>query len=80
MIDCFVAFFHIMPHNLDVLKICLNLAASPVYHFVLVNALHRIATQPRLPFWPSIDVLYNKVAELRTLFIETLTYVCMDNG
>ena len=102
MIDCFVAFFHIQPHNLDVLKICLNLSASPVckirfsftptpiyyvvwyyfqvYHFVLVNALHRIATQPRLPFWPSIDVLYNKVTDLRILFIETLTYVCQGCG
>ena len=75
MIDCFVAFFHIMPHNLDVLKICLNLAASPVYHFVLVNALHRIATQPRLPFWPSIDVLYNKVEILFPYYMSTIVTI-----
>lgn len=44
-IDCFVSCFRITPHNNDVLKICLNPHSPPIYHFVLVNALHRIITQ-----------------------------------
>lgn len=44
-IDCFVSCFRITPHNNDVLKVCLNPLSPPIYHFVLVNALHRIITQ-----------------------------------
>lgn len=44
-IDCFVSCFRITPHNNDVLKVCLNPSSPPMYHFVLVNALHRIITQ-----------------------------------
>ena len=47
-IDCFVSCFRITPHNNDVLKVCLNTHSPPIYHFVLVNALHRIITQVRL--------------------------------
>lgn len=47
-IDCFVSCFRITPHNNDVLKICLNPHSPPIYHFVLVNALHRIITQVRI--------------------------------
>ena len=43
--DCFVSCFRITPHNNDVLKVCLHPNSPPIYHFVLVNALHRIITQ-----------------------------------
>ena len=29
-----------------------------LYHHVLVSALYRIITQPRLAWWPQIDMLY----------------------
>ena len=35
----------ITPHNNDVLKVCLNPSSPSMYHFVLVNALHKIVTQ-----------------------------------
>ena len=56
-IDCFVSCFRITPHNNDVLKVCLNPHSPPIYHFVLVNALHRIITQVRsdIPFRKSTN-------------------------
>ncbi|XP_021368387.1 neurofibromin-like isoform X2 [Mizuhopecten yessoensis] len=74
-IDCFVSCFRVTPHNNDVLKVCLNPLSPPVYHCVLVNALHRIITQPRLPWWPNINIIYSKAAELRSMFTDTLNKV-----
>ena len=31
---------------------------------VLVSSLYRIITQPRLAWWPQIDMFYSKSAEL----------------
>ena len=77
MIDCFLANFRINPHNNDTLKVCLNTAAPStyIYHHVLVSALYRIITQPRLAWWPQIDMLYSKSAELRAMFTESLNRV-----
>ncbi|XP_013381612.1 neurofibromin-like [Lingula anatina] len=75
MIDCFVSFFRIIPHHNDVLKICLHPSSPSTYHFVLVNALHRIITQPRLSWWPKIDIIYGKAHELRNMFTDTLNKV-----
>jgi hypothetical protein len=36
---------------------------------------YRIITQPRLPWWPQIDIVYNKSSELRAMFTETLNKV-----
>ena len=66
MIDCFLANFRINPHNNDTLKVCLNTLSPSLYHHVLVSALYRIITQPRLAWWPQIDMLYSKSAELRS--------------
>lgn len=74
-IDCFVSCFRVTPHNNDVLKVCLNAHSPPIYHFVLVNALHRIITQTRLPWWPQISIIYGKAAELRSMFTDTLNKV-----
>ncbi|KAK3767382.1 hypothetical protein RRG08_049749 [Elysia crispata] len=74
-IDCFVSIFRITPHNNDVLKVCINSSSSPMYHYVLVNALHRIITQPRLSWWPSISLIYPKAGELRNMFNETVNKV-----
>jgi neurofibromin 1 len=53
MIDCFLSCFRITPHNNDLLKTCLSPSAQPIYHFVLVNALHRIVTQVR--YWLNLS-------------------------
>lgn len=41
MIDCFVSFFRIKPHNNEVLKVCLNLNYPSTYQFVLVSSLYK---------------------------------------
>lgn len=35
----------------------------------------RIVTQPRLPWWPQIDLVYSRSAELRNMFTDTLNKV-----
>ncbi|KAG7207079.1 hypothetical protein KM043_000959 [Ampulex compressa] len=75
MIDCFVSCFRIKPHNNEVLKVCLNLNFHSTYQFVLVCSLYKIITQPRLPWWPQIDLLYSRSTELRNMFIDTLNKV-----
>ncbi|CAL4182418.1 unnamed protein product, partial [Meganyctiphanes norvegica] len=75
MIDCFVSLFRINPHNNEALKTCLNPVSPSTYHFVLVSSLYRIITQPRLPWWPQIDIVYNKSSELRSMFTDTLNKV-----
>ncbi|ESO97611.1 hypothetical protein LOTGIDRAFT_104331 [Lottia gigantea] len=74
-IDCFVSCFRITPHNNDVLKVCLNTNSNPLYHYVLVNALHRIITETRLPWWPDISLIYGKAGELRHMFTDTVNKV-----
>ncbi|XP_023313063.1 neurofibromin isoform X5 [Anoplophora glabripennis] len=75
MIDCFVSVFRIKPHNNEALKVCLNLNSPSSYHFVLVRSLYKIVTQPRLHWWPQIDLVYNKSSELRAMFTDTLNKV-----
>lgn len=75
MIDCFVSCFRIKPQNNDALKVCLSLQSPSTYHFVLVRSLYRIVTQPRLEWWPKIDVLYSRSSELRAMFTDTLNKV-----
>ncbi|XP_076386906.1 neurofibromin 1 isoform X1 [Megachile rotundata] len=75
MIDCFVSCFRIKPHNNEVLKVCLNLNFPSTYQFVLVSSLYKIVTQPRLPWWPQIDLLYSRSAELRNMFTDILNKV-----
>ncbi|XP_074600003.1 neurofibromin 1 isoform X2 [Brevipalpus obovatus] len=75
MIDCFVSIFRITPHNNEVLKVCLNPNSPLIYHFVLVCSLYRIVTQPRLPWWPQIDIVYSRAHDLRAMFTETLNKV-----
>ncbi|XP_065165550.1 neurofibromin isoform X2 [Atheta coriaria] len=75
MIDCFVSCFRIKPHNNDPIKICLSLTSPSTYHFVLVRSLYRIVTQPKLHWWPKIDLVYTKSSELRAMFTDTLNKV-----
>ncbi|XP_077293081.1 neurofibromin 1 [Arctopsyche grandis] len=72
MIDCFVSCFRIMPHNNEALKVCLNLNSPIAYHYVLVTSLLRIITQPRLNWWPQVELLYSRSGELRAMFTDTL--------
>lgn len=58
-VDCFVSCFRITPHNNDVLKVCLNSHSPPMYHLVLVTALHKIITQ--------VGILNCRVASLSPL-------------
>ncbi|XP_073994395.1 neurofibromin 1 isoform X2 [Rhodnius prolixus] len=75
MIDCFVSCFRIKPHNNEALKVCLNPHVPCTYHYVLVSSLYRIITQPRLSWWPQIDLVYTKSSELRSMFTDTLNKV-----
>ncbi|XP_072402893.1 neurofibromin isoform X3 [Diabrotica undecimpunctata] len=75
MIDCFVSIFRIKPHNNEALKVCLSLNSPPTFHFVLVRSLYKIVTQPRLFWWPQIDIVYSKASELRAMFTDTLNKV-----
>ncbi|XP_049859509.1 neurofibromin isoform X2 [Schistocerca gregaria] len=75
MIDCFVSCFRIKPHNNEALKVCLSPHSPSTYHYVLVSSLYRIITQPRLSWWPQIDLVYSKSAELRSMFTDTLNKV-----
>ncbi|XP_021921694.1 neurofibromin isoform X3 [Zootermopsis nevadensis] len=75
MIDCFVSCFRIKPHNNEALKVCLNPNSAFLYHYVLISSLYRIITQPRLPWWPQIDLVYNKSSDLRSMFTDTLNKV-----
>lgn len=72
MIDCLVSCFRIKPHNNEALKVCLLLTSPPAYHFVIVSSLLKIVVQPRLPWWPQIDLVYARSGELRALFTDTL--------
>ena len=53
----------------------MNPNSNSMYHFVLVCALYRVVTQPKLPWWPQVDIIYNKAPELRIMFTDTLTKV-----
>ncbi|XP_040072137.1 neurofibromin [Ixodes scapularis] len=78
MIDCFVSCFRINPHNNEALKVCLHAGAgapSWTYHHVLLGSLLRVVSQPRLPWWPQVDLLYSKAPELRHMFTDTLNKV-----
>ncbi|XP_064460461.1 neurofibromin-like isoform X2 [Ornithodoros turicata] len=77
MTDCFVSCFRINPHNNEALKVCLGAGAqtSALYHHVLLGSLLRVVTQPRLAWWPQVDLLYNKAPELRHMFTDTLNKV-----
>ncbi|XP_014223009.1 neurofibromin isoform X2 [Trichogramma pretiosum] len=75
MIDGFVSCFRISPHNNEIFKVCLNPNASTTYQYVLVSSLYRIVTQPRLPWWPQIDLVYSRSADLRSMFTDTLNKV-----
>ncbi|XP_046596266.1 neurofibromin isoform X2 [Neodiprion lecontei] len=75
MIDCFISCFRIKPHNNEALKVCLNLNFPSTYQFVLVSSLYKIITQPRLLWWPQIDLVYSRSAELRAMFTDALNKV-----
>jgi len=60
MVDCFVSCFRITPHNNDLLKVCLNPASPTMFHFVLVNVLHRIITQVDCHIYFSVCLLNNR--------------------
>ncbi|XP_034936145.1 neurofibromin isoform X2 [Chelonus insularis] len=75
MIDCFISCFRLRHHSDEVIKSCLNLSAPATYQFVLISSLYRIATQPRLAWWPQIDLVYPQSVELKNLFIDTLNKV-----
>ncbi|CAH8606919.1 unnamed protein product [Dicrocoelium dendriticum] len=73
--EFFVASFRITPHNKNLLKVCLQQNSSAIHHTVLISALYRIITQPRLPWWPDVSPFYSKSTEIRTMFLETLNKV-----
>lgn len=73
MIDCFIALFRITTHNNDLLKICLNQNSPFIFHYVLISSLCRITKQAnKRPWWPMIDVVFDKAPELRLILADTL--------
>lgn len=74
MIDCFVALFR-LNYNNEVFRSCLQAQVNNPQQLVLVMSLYRIAIQPRLPWWPKIDLVYSRSNELRSIFNETLNRV-----
>ncbi|XP_036370881.1 neurofibromin isoform X2 [Octopus sinensis] len=74
-IDCFVSFFRINPYIGDLPKVCLNPQSPLIYHLVLVSALYKIITQPRLAWWPEIRKMYSKAGELRSMFNDAVNKV-----
>lgn len=73
MIDCFIALFRITTHNNDLLRICLNQNSPFIFHYVLISSLCRITKETRrLPWWPQIDVVFDKAPELRLILADTL--------
>lgn len=76
-IDCFVSFFRINPYIGDLPKVCLNPNSPLFYHLVLVNALYKIITQPRLTWWPEIRNMYSKAAELRSMFTDAVNKIML---
>ncbi|KAL3223249.1 hypothetical protein MRX96_027662 [Rhipicephalus microplus] len=45
------------------------------YQHVLLGSLLRVVSQPRLAWWPQVDLLYSKAPELRHMFTDTLNRV-----
>lgn len=73
MIDCFIALFRITTHNNDLLRICLDQNSPFIFHYVLISSLCRITKETRrLPWWPQIDVVFDKAPELRLILADTL--------
>ena len=44
-----------------------------IYHFTLSFRIYFF--QPRLPWWPNIEIIYGKASELRSMFTDTLNKV-----
>ncbi|XP_019943811.1 neurofibromin isoform X1 [Paralichthys olivaceus] len=80
MMDCFVSCFRINPHNNQHFKVCLASSSPSIFHFVLVNSLHRIITNSHLDWWPKIDAVYCYSGELRFMFSDTLNRVIQGMG
>ncbi|XP_020288690.1 neurofibromin isoform X3 [Pseudomyrmex gracilis] len=73
MIDSLVSCYRINPSNNEVFRFCLN--GNYLYQFVVVSSLYKIFTQPRLPWWPEINLMYSYGTELRHMFTDTLNKV-----
>lgn len=58
-------------------QICLSPTAPTQYHFLLVRGLLIIINQKKISWWPKIDVVYSKGAELRKMFSDTMQSVTM---
>jgi hypothetical protein len=72
----FVTEILILYHSLTVVQnshisfMCV--CCQKVIVFKIEFEICRIITQPRLPWWPQIDLVYNKSSDLRLMFTETL--------
>lgn len=72
MIDCFIALFRLTTHNNDLFRICLDQNSPFIFHYVLISSLCQISKQPRLAWWPRLDIVFDKAPELRSLLADTL--------
>ncbi|KAK2723413.1 hypothetical protein QYM36_001922, partial [Artemia franciscana] len=53
-------------------------AGNPVFYYIARR--YKIVTQPRLHWWPQIEIVYNKSGELRAMFTDTLNRVTQGYG
>ncbi|VDM39919.1 unnamed protein product [Toxocara canis] len=73
LVDCFVALFRLKFDN-DVFRVCLT-SSQPLLQLVLIDALHTISVQPRLHWWPKIDMVMSRSEQLRSLLMNVLEKV-----
>ncbi|XP_070572256.1 neurofibromin-like [Ptychodera flava] len=81
MTDCAIALFRFNPNNTQHFNACLSLHSPPYFHLVLVHAFYQIITKSTLPWWPKINLVYERAAaDLRNLFSETIAKVSQSSS
>lgn len=53
----------------------MEFSIGEVHTILTIHFYFRIVTQPRLPWWPQIDLLYSRSTELRSMFTDILNKV-----
>ncbi|XP_002734096.2 neurofibromin-like, partial [Saccoglossus kowalevskii] len=81
MTDCAVALFRFNPNNTLHFSTCLSLNSPAQFHLVLVHAFHQIITKSTLPWWPKINLIYDRISsDLRNLFSDTINRVSQSSS
>ncbi|XP_047141766.1 neurofibromin isoform X1 [Hydra vulgaris] len=68
MVDLFVASFRINHRNNQHFEICFQPDSNVIFQLTLAKGIHQIVEENRLSWWPSVEVLYNRSAQIRNMF------------